>query len=76
VRPALPPVSEEHEGAGDEEGEVAQRGGDAELAGDEAAEAAAFERLAVEDVDVVERVGGEAGEQRRREQGPEPRGAG
>src|SRR5215213_2575780 len=67
--------AEEDEGAGDEEGEVAKGGGDAELAGDEAAETAAFERLAVEDVDVVEGVGGEAREQYRREQRAEARGA-
>jgi hypothetical protein len=55
--------SEVDEGARKEEGEVAQGGGDAELGGDEATEAAAFEGLAVEDVDVVEGVGGEADEQ-------------
>ena len=67
--------AEVEEGAGDEEGEVAQRGGDAELGGDEAAEAAAFQGLAVEDVDVVEGVGGEAEQERGGDERAEARGA-
>src|SRR2546423_5477284 len=60
--------AEEDEGGGEQEGEVAQGRGDAELACDEATEAAAFERLAVEDVDVVESVCGEGQEERGGEQ--------
>src|SRR5919198_3730187 len=67
--------AEEDEGGGGEEGEVTERRRDAELAGDETAEAAAFERLAVQDVDVVEGVGGEPDEQHRRGQRAEPRRA-
>lgn len=55
--------AEEDEDAGDEEGEVAERRRNAELGGNQTAEAAAFEGLAVEDVDVVEGVGGEAEQQ-------------
>lgn len=67
--------AEEDEGAGDEKREVAERGRDAELTGDEATEAAALKRLAVQHVDVVERVGRKADEQRRRERSAGSRGA-
>lgn len=67
--------AEEDEGAGDEEGEVAEGCREAELAADETAEATAFERLAVQDVDVVEGVGGEAEEEQGRERCAEACGA-